>query len=253
MDLKRRARALIDDTDSLPGRIFNYTIYLLIVLSLITFSVETLRDLDPSIRGALSYFDWVVIVVFTAEYVLRLWTAERRLRFVFSFFGLIDLVAILPFYLALGVDLRSARSLRLLRLFLILKIFRYSQAARRLTQSFLMVREEIILFTCLTLILLWLSAMGIYYFEQEAQPDKFESVFHALWWSVATITTVGYGDIYPVTIGGRVFTFLVLLIGMGLVAVPAGLLAASLTRVVQREQFAAGESVQSAGAEHSQR
>lgn len=177
-----------------------------------------------------------MIAIFTAEYLLRLWIADRKLAFMFSFFGLIDLIAILPFYLTVGIDLRSARSFRLLRLFIILKVFRYSQASKRLLDSFLLVKEEIILFAFLTLILLWLAAIGIFYFEHDAQPGKFESVFHSLWWAVATITTVGYGDVYPITIGGRLFTFVVLLIGMGVVAVPAGLLAASLTRIVQQER-----------------
>jgi len=78
--------------------------------------------------------------------------------------------------------------------------------------------------------LLYFSAVGIYYFENEAQPDKFASVFHSLWWSVATLTTVGYGDVYPVTVGGKVFTFLVLLIGLGIVSVPAGLVASALSK-----------------------
>jgi len=236
MSVRQIAKKMVDDTDTLSGRVFNYVIYILIILSLVSFSIETLPGIPEDLVTVLGYLEVVVILIFTLEYLLRLWTADQKLVFMFSFFGLIDLIAILPFYLTIGIDLRSARSFRLLRLFILLKIFRFSQASRRLIDCIMLVREELILFAFLTLILLWLSAIGIYYFEHDAQPDKFESVFHSLWWAVATITTVGYGDVYPVTIGGRLFTFIVLLIGMGVIAVPAGLLAASLTRIVQRER-----------------
>ncbi len=236
MSVRQIAKKMVDDTDTLSGRVFNYVIYILIILSLVSFSIETLPGIPEDLDTVLGYLEVEVILIFTLEYLLRLWTADQKLVFMFSFFGLIDLIAILPFYLTIGIDLRSARSFRLLRLFILLKIFRFSQASRRLIDCIMLVREELILFAFLTLILLWLSAIGIYYFEHDAQPDKFESVFHSLWWAVATITTVGYGDVYPVTIGGRLFTFIVLLIGMGVIAVPAGLLAASLTRIVQRER-----------------
>jgi len=236
MDVRQTAKRMVEDTETLSGRVFNYAIYFLIIFSLVTFSIETLPSISAETRTILGYLEVMVIIIFTLEYLLRLWIAPRKLAFIFSFFGMIDLIAILPFYLTVGIDLRSARSFRLLRLFIILKIFRYSRASRRLVDTVLLVKEEIILFVFLTLILLWLSAIGIFYFEHDAQPGKFESVFHSLWWAVSTLTTVRYGDIYPVTIGGRLFTFIVLLIGMGVIAVPAGLLAASLTRIVQQER-----------------
>jgi voltage-gated potassium channel len=107
---------------------------------------------------------------------------------------------------------------------------------RRFLRAFVIAREEVILFGIVALMLLYLSAVGIYYFENEAQPENFASVFHSLWWSVATLTTVGYGDIYPVTVGGRIFTFVVLMIGLGVVAVPAGVFASALSRVDQKEE-----------------
>jgi len=93
-----------------------------------------------------------------------------------------------------------------------------------------------VLFLCATAVLLYLAAAGIYYFESDAQPEKFGSIFHCLWWAVATLTTVGYGDIYPVTAGGRVFTFVILLIGLGVISVPAGLVASALGRARQMER-----------------
>ncbi len=146
------------------------------------------------------------------------------------------MLAILPFYVASGIDLRSIRAFRFLRLFRAFKIVRYSKAIQRFHRAFIIAREELVLFIIVTLMLLYFAAVGIYYFENEAQPDKFASVFHSLWWSVATLTTVGYGDIYPVTVGGKIFTFVVLLIGLGIVSISAGLVASALSKARAMEE-----------------
>lgn len=217
------------------GRNFDLSIMVLIVVSLLSFSIETLPGLSPGLREILKISEVAIVLIFTAEYVFRIIVADKKLAFVFSFYGIIDLLAIAPFYLTSGVDLRSVRAFRLLRLFRILKVLRYSQAVRRFRTAFQIAKEEFVLFTIVTVILLWLSAVGIYYFEHDAQPEQFASVFHSLWWAVATLSTVGYGDVYPITLGGRLFTFFVLMIGLGIVAVPAGLIASSLAKVRQDE------------------
>ena len=175
------------------------------------------------------------VVVFTIEYIARLVVTDSKPGFVFSFSGIIDLLAIVPFYLSLGIDLRSVRAFRLLRLFRVFKLARYSKVIRRFHRAFLIVKEELVLFLFATSILLYLAAVGIYYFENAAQPETFASVFHSLWWAVITLTTVGYGDVYPITLGGRVFTFFVLLVGLGVVSVPAGLVASALTEAREME------------------
>ncbi len=228
-------KAMVERTDTRAGRIFDLAIQTLIVLSLITFSIETLPNLSPVWQTTLQWVEVVIVIVFTVEYALRLYFAEQRLAFVTSFFGVIDLLAILPFYLSTGTDLRSIRAFRLLRLFRIFKLARYSKAMRRFHRALLIAREEIVLFLCVTAILLYLAAVGIYHFEHEAQPKVFASVFHSLWWAVTTLTTVGYGDAYPVTVGGRIFTFLVLLVGLGVVSVPAGLVASALSKARETE------------------
>ena len=229
-------KQVIERSDTAGGRAFDLVIQALIVVSLVSFSVETLPTLSPLCRDILHVTEAVMVGVFTLEYALRLWVADNRPRFIFSFFGVVDLAAILPFYLATGLDLRSIRAVRLLRLFRIFKLLRYSQAIARLRRAFMVAREEIVLFVVAAMILLYLAAVGIYYFERDAQPDKFSSIFDGLWWAVATLTTVGYGDVYPVTVGGRIFTFIVLLIGLGIVAVPTGLFASALSRARSLEQ-----------------
>jgi len=233
-----RLRGVVESRNTVAGRVFDASVQTLIVLSLVSFSVETLPNLPSSIVRILRSIEVVTIALFSVEYALRVLVAKHRLRFVLSFFGLVDLLAILPFYLSTGIDFRSVRSLRLLRLFRTMKILRYSRAIRRLYRAITLAREEFVLFLSLAALLLFLSAVGIYYFENEAQPEVFASIFHSLWWSVTTLTTVGYGDVYPVTMGGRIFTFIVLVVGVGIVAVPTGLVSSALSeaRRLEREE-----------------
>ncbi|TWT73958.1 ion transporter [Allorhodopirellula solitaria] len=207
----------------------------LIIASLLAFALETLPDLSEKQRRWLRWFEVFTVAVFTVEYVARIAMAEKPLRFAFSFFGIVDLLAILPFYLQLGFDLRSLRALRLLRLFRILKLGRYNKAIQRFHRAAVIAHEELVLFLSAAGIVLYLAAVGIYQFENEAQPEAFASVFHSLWWAVCTLTTVGYGDVYPVTNGGKCFTFVILLVGLGIVAVPAGLVASALSQARDME------------------
>ncbi len=226
----QKLRKIIIESDTVLGKIFDYFIQFLIILSLITFSISTIPDLSPKIIGLLYVAQVTIVLIFTFEYGLRILLSRKKLKYIFSFYGIIDLLAILPFYLSTSIDLRSLRIFRFLRLFRLFKLFRYSKAIHRFQHAFSLIKEELILFSLVTCMLLYLSAVGIYYFENEAQPELFKSIFHSLWWSVATLTTVGYGDIYPITIGGKIFTFCILMIGLGIIAVPAGLLSSALSQ-----------------------
>lgn len=229
-------KTVIEQTDTRAGRLFDLFIQALIVLSLVSFSIETLPALSAQTREMLRTIEIVTVAIFTVEYLLRIAVADRGLGYILSFFGIVDLVAILPFYIASGVDLRGVRAFRLLRLFRIFKLVRYSEAVRRFHRAFLIAREEVVLFFFAACLLLFVAGVGIYYFENSAQPEAYASIFHSLWWAVATLTTVGYGDIYPITVGGKVFTFMVLIIGLGVVAVPAGLVASALGEARRLEQ-----------------
>ncbi len=230
-----KIKRIVEETDTTPGKIFDIFIQSLIVLSLISFSIDTLPDLSENIKRLLKITEAIVVVIFTVEYLLRLFIADKKLQFVFSFYGLIDLFAILPFYVARGIDLRSVRIFRLFRLVRAFKIFRYSKAIQRFKIAFLEVKEELTLFLVATGFLLFITSVGIYYFENSAQPEQFKSVFHCLWWAIVTLTTVGYGDVYPVTVGGKIFTSFIVIIGLGIIAVPTGLVASALTKTLSDE------------------
>jgi voltage-gated potassium channel len=116
------------------------------------------------------------------------------------------------------------------------KLVRYSKAVQRFHRAFLIAREELILFFCVACMLLFFSSVGIYYFENDAQPEAYSSVFQSMWWAIVTLTTVGYGDVYPITAGGRVFTFFVLMVGLGIIAVPTGIVSSALSKAREMEK-----------------
>jgi len=234
--MKVKIDQIVDSRETKAGLYFDYIIQFLILLSILAFTIETIPDLEQRTIDLLNTFELVCIIIFSIEYIIRLYIAKKKFKFIFSFYGIIDLLAILPFYLSFGFDLRSARILRFLRLFRIIKLVRYNKAINRFTIAFKMIKEELIMFSVVSLILIYLSAVGIYYFENDVQPDSFSSIFSSLWWSVVTLTTVGYGDAVPITIGGRIFTFLILMIGLGIIAIPSGMISSALTEARNLEK-----------------
>ena len=234
--MKQYIKSIVEINDNKLSRFFSFFIQILILVSVVTFSIETIPDLKPQTRTVLQAIELFSVIIFSLEYILRIFVADSKPKFVFSFFGIIDLLAILPFYLSFGVDLRSLRALRFLRLFRILKLVRYNRAMNHFTRAIKSAKEEIFLFIFITLILIYFSAVGIYYFENEAQPEHFSSIFDSLWWAIITLTTVGYGDVYPITVGGKVFTFIILMIGLGIVAIPTGIISSALTKSIDKKE-----------------
>lgn len=228
--LRHRLQLLVDEPGQGSGRIFAWFIQFTIIVSILDFTLESIPGLDSATVKVLHVIEGVSIAIFTIELFLRVFFSKRGWRYLFTFFGIVDVVAIAPFYLALGIDLRSVRAFRLLRLFRLFKLVRYSQAMRRYHQAFIYAREELLLFGATALIIIFVSAVGIHYFESEAQPEILGSIPQCLWWAVTTLTTVGYGDSYPITVGGRLFTFVILAVGLATVAVPSGIMASALTQ-----------------------
>ena len=207
---------------------FSYIIQTLIIFSVLSFSIETLPHVNPKLKLFLSYTEAIIVILFTLEYIIRIYTSN--LKYVFSFFGLIDLLAILPFYITLGsIDIRALRIFRLFRIFRLLKLLKFTSSIKKFQNAINQIKRELLIFSVFAIFLLYLSSVGIYYFENNAQPDVFKSVFHSFWWSVTTLTTAGYGDMVPITSGGKIFSSVILFIGIGIVSVPAGLLASALT------------------------
>lgn len=229
MDRARLIR-IIDGKDPRLGRWPAYALYALIVFSAVVIAMETVQTLPQPFRAMLHILETGLLTLFFVEYVLRLTCEPKPLRYALSFWGIVDFLACVPALLFLVPDFQTVRLLRLLRLARLLKLFHLSRSLDRLARAYLSVRYDLAVFLFLTLVILFLAAVGIHHFEREAQPEIFGSIPLSLWWSVVTLTKVGYGDAYPITTGGRMFTGIVLLVGLGVVAVPAGLITSALLR-----------------------
>ena len=238
MNFKSKLRSVVEDNTTKKGKIFDYTIDLLIILSIIAFSLETFPDNSKRTIEILNKFDIVCFIVFSIEYLLRIYVAKKKTKYLFSFYGVIDFLAIAPFFLSSFLDLRFLRAFRILKIFRSLQSTKFNQAIKRISIASKLIKEELMLFFIVIFILIFTVSSGIYYFEHETQPETFKSVFHSMWWAVVTLMTVGYGDVVPVTLGGRIFTIIVLILGVLIVTVPAGLSATSLmkAREIQEEQ-----------------
>ncbi|MGR7812901.1 ion transporter [Lacinutrix undariae] len=234
--MKEKIRSIIEDNTSQKGKIFDYFIQILIFLSLIAFTIETLPNNSENTINTLNLFELICVIIFSAEYILRIGVSKHPLKYIFSFYGIIDFLAIFPFYLKGAYDLRALRVFRIFRIFRALKLIRYNKALNRFHIAAKIAKEEIILFLIITSIFIFLASAGIYFFENEAQPQVFTSVIHSGWWAIVTLTTVGYGDVYPITTGGKIFTFFTLLIGVGIVTIPAGLIASALSKARDIEE-----------------
>jgi len=227
------------------SRVFDVFIMTVIALSVLSVALETVASVAVRWGGALRAFEIFSITVFTIEYLLRVWSVTAdprfsqsltgRVRWMLTPMAIIDLLAILPFYLNLGrLDLRFLRALRLFRLFRVLKLARYSDSLALLGRVFRSKKEELVVTLTAVLFLLFLSSSLVYYVENGTQPEAFSSIPASLWWGVATLTTVGYGDIYPVTAAGRVLGAVIAILSIGLFALPAGILASGFAEEMRR-------------------
>jgi len=248
MAFKRRVWEVVEvakEGDRL-SRAFDTFILGLIFLNITAVILETVEWLYALSATFFRAFEWGSVLVFTVEYAARGWSCTVDSRYAHSVFGrlrfvarplmLIDLVAIAPFYLASYGSLRVVRVLRLFRLFRVLKVARYSRAVKTLGAVFNAKREELLVAVFVLLMLLVLSSSLIYCTEHEAQPDNFASIPDAMWWAVATLTTIGYGDVHPVTTWGKIVASIIAVLGIALFALPAGILASGFLEELQSKK-----------------
>ncbi len=248
--MKQRLWHIVDQAP--PGspverasRMFDWMIIGLILLNAVAFIVSTVESIGTAYAGLFNTIEAVSVTVFVLEYAARLALCTQhpgfrrpvtgRLRYALRPMMIIDLLAILPALLPfVGVDLRTLRLLRLMRLARIVKLGRYSTAIQSIGRVFVSRREELAVTVGLMLVLIVIAASAMYFAENEAQPQHFSSVPASFWWAVATLTTVGYGDVYPITALGKVIGGIIALLGVGLVAMPTGILAAGFSEEMHR-------------------
>lgn len=244
--LRQLVYRLLDTAQGDSGISLAVDVFLIALIagSVMAVILESIPAFEAQYAQQLAVFEIFTVAVFSVEYLLRIWCSveqdsaaqqtvfQARLRYMVSFHAIIDFIAILPFYLLAlgltgGIDMRFLRAVRLLR---VLKLTRYSAA---MNMVFITFRENGRALSAAFLILLTvmlLAASGMYYFERESQPADFGSIPAAMWWAFATLTTVGYGDVTPITVGGKVFGALITVVGIGMVALPTSILASGYSQ-----------------------
>jgi voltage-gated potassium channel len=250
MEIRKRTWDILEiaEAGDKTSRIVDFALFFLVGANVLAIILESVPSIHLAYKSFFYWFELISVILFSIEYILRVWSSVEapehlkqshtatRFKFMGSSMALIDLAAIAPFYLQIllpGMDLRFLRVLRMLR---ILKITRYSLAMNVLLRVLHKEREAFIaVFTILLMVLIMVSC-GIYLVESRAQPEAFGSIPDSMWWALATLTTVGFGDVTPITPLGKFFGAMVMIIGIGIIALPAGILASSFSEILRRRQ-----------------
>jgi len=246
--IKKRVFEIIskaEDGDT-ASKIFDWSIMILIALSIVAIILESFAEFYVKYKPAFQAFETVTVIVFTVEYILRIWTADLlypnekhpRLKYFFSFMAVIDLLAIVPFYLPfISADLRFLRMMRLFRLFRLLRVFklgRYFDALQIILNVIKTSGPQLIMSVVICFFVMLFSAIIMYTVEHPVQPSQFPNVISSLWWAMCTLTTVGYGDVYPITAIGKFFASVISLVGIGIIAIPTGIIAAGFDHAIDK-------------------
>jgi voltage-gated potassium channel len=246
MTFRHKIFNIIDENnkETKLSRTFDFFIVGLITLNVIAIILESFESLRMLYKQEFYYFEIFSVAVFTVEYVLRLFTADLKykektiagalLSFVTSPLALVDLFAILPTYLPLliPIDLRFIRILRLLRISQLFKINRYSRSLKLIGEVFKEKRADLGMTFFVSFIMLVVASTLMYHIEGQDQPEAFPNIIASFWWAIATLTTVGYGDIYPITAWGKLISGIIVLLGIGLVALPTGILSSAFVEKI---------------------
>jgi len=245
--IRKRIFEIIEKAEGndLPSKIFDYSLIILICLNIIAVVVSSFDNLNLKYNKILNIFEIFSIIVFSIEYLLRIWTSPYKypnsripyIRFIFSFMALIDLFAILPFYLPFitGIDLRFIRIFRLFKLFRIFKLNRYNNSFDIISRVLKKEKDKLLMTLFITGLLILFASSLMYFIENPIQPKKFPNIIATLWWAISTLTTADYGDVASMTIWGNILSGIIAILGIGLVALPSGIICSGLIEDIKNE------------------
>jgi len=229
---KKRLHEVIFEADTTAGKVFDIALLIFIVLSVIIVLIDSVPVINRQYGTLLYYAEWFFTIVFTIEYVLRIISTKQPSKYIFSFYGIIDFLAIIPTYLSIIVAgshfLLVIRILRLLRVFRVLKLARFVGASRTLTIALKKSRHKIIIF--LEVVIALVVIMGSIMYLIEGPENGFTSIPKSIYWAIVTMTTVGYGDITPHTVPGQMLASIIMIIGYAIIAVPTGIITSEISR-----------------------
>lgn len=233
--LKRKLHEIIVEADTPAGRTFDIVLLVSIIISVMVVILDSVPSLSTRFHQFFLYAEWFFTILFTIEYLLRIWITKKPTKYIFSFFGIIDLIAIIPTYLALfvvqGHYIIVVRILRLLRVFRILKLMQFISATYLLTESLKKSRYKISVF--ILFVSLLVTILGAVLYLVEGPESGFTSIPRGIYWAIITLTTVGYGDITPVTVVGQSIASIVMLLGYAIIAVPTGIITSQIMEARQ--------------------
>lgn len=232
---KSKLHEIIYEADTPVGKIFDLVLLILILASIVFVMLESIDEFDKKYHTFLDIAEWVVTILFSTEYVLRIISVKKPKEYIFSFYGIIDLLSTIPKYLSYFVlgsqSLVAFRALRLLRVFRILKLTRYIGESTNLMRALKASRAKISVFLFFVLILCVILGTVMYLVESE-EGSGFTSIPRSIYWAIVTLTTVGYGDIAPITALGQLIASMIMILGYGIIAIPTGIVTAEYTRRV---------------------
>lgn len=229
-----KVHEIIFEADTPLGKIFDILLLVMILLSVGVVMLESVEGFRLKWFWLFDIFEWVFTILFSIEYLLRIYSVKNPLKYIFSFYGLIDLISLIPSFLGIGLgtnniaSIKTIRTIRLIRIFRILKLIRYVKEAAALKKAFLASRQRIIVFLFVVFSIAVLMGSIIYMLEDPK--DGFTSIPRSIYWAIVTLTTVGYGDIAPQTPLGQFFASIIMILGYSIIAVPTGLISVELSR-----------------------
>ena len=225
---------IIFEADTFYGKLFDIVLLITIVSSVVAVMLESIDSIHQQYGDILRIFEWIVTIFFTIEYFLRIYAINKPLKYIFSFMGIIDLLAIIPTYLIFILpaahSLSVIRAIRLIRIFRIFKLSRYLRGAHTMQIALRSSRPKIIVFLLSVMLLVIILGTLMYIVESSSSTNGFENIPDSIYWAIITLTTVGYGNIVPMTIFGKIVASFIMILGYGIIAVPTGIVTAEFSR-----------------------
>ena len=236
---KNKLYEIVFEADTPAGKTFDIILLIVILLSIILVMLESIKTFNQEHLDALRIIEWIITGIFTAEYLLRIYIVKTRYRYVLSFYGIIDLLSILPSFLSIFFPVNRGisviRALRLVRIFRILKLNRYVSAGHSIVKALKASRQKISVFFMSVITIVIIVGTLMYMIESEA--SGFTSIPQSIYWAIVTITTVGYGDIAPITVGGKIIASIMMLLGYAIIAVPTGIVTSEFTNAKKYKEL----------------
>jgi len=232
--IRQKIHEIIFEADTFYGKLFDIVLLITIVSSVVAVMLESIDSIHQQYGDILRIFEWIVTILFTIEYFLRIYAVNKPLKYIFSFMGIIDLLAIIPTYLIFIFPAAHfftvVRSIRLIRVFRVFKLSHYLRGAHTMQIALRSSRPKIVVFLLSVMILVIVLGTLMYIIEGSSDTKGFDNIPNSIYWAIVTLTTVGYGDVFPATVFGKVVASFIMILGYGIIAVPTGIVTAEFSR-----------------------